>query len=269
MNFQQISEARSLALPYGQAFTDVDAFPQLQVQYVPELGTGGALATCVTTTATGLVFDVDGTTPAGKDVIGSSGALTFASYTTLGALADAINGAQAWRAILRGALRADASDDNLLAGDASCIGAEGLAIYGDADPIDEGSVAISGERFISNGKNGHVKDFDDACENSLLFYQIDVGATGNGTIKVYSEQQNSTSVQTLYSETYTDDAENIRGVSSGQAANAAWLTAPRGSRLIVRLAAVTSFDDIVAFHVLGKTAVLKGDRFVGTGLWGI
>lgn len=269
MNFQQISEARSLALPYGQAFSSVDAHPQIQVQYVPDLGTGGTKATCKTTTATGLVFDVDDTTVAGKDAIGTDGALTFANYATMGALVDAINGSQAWRAILRGGLRADASDNNLLAGDASCIGAEGLAIYGDADPIDHGSVAISGERFINNGINGHVKDWDDQCENSLCFYRIDVGATGDGTITIYAEKQNSTSVQTLYSETYANDAENTRGVSTAETANSAWLTAPRGYRMVVRMKAATSYDDIVAFNVLGKTAVLKGDRFISNGLWGI
>ena len=273
MDYKQISEARSLALPYGQSFQDYDGHPIMQVQYVPDAGTGATAATMDVAVATDLTFQVGGTDPAGKDAIGSSsGVVLFSSYATLGALVDYINGRQAWRAYLIGGLRADASASKLLVkGATSCIGATGLTIYGDASANKHGSFAISGERFISNSEDDHGKDWEDQCENSLIYIRTAVGATDAGLLTIYAEKQTGTSVQTLYSEVFVDDAELVQGVGNGESLNQAWLTAPRGYRLVGRITGVggaaTYDDSIVDYQITGKSAVLKGDRFVDSKNW--
>lgn len=266
MHWRQVQAAREMARPYGQTFSDVDGHPAMVVQYVPDLGTGGAAATCQVVSATSLTFQVDSANPAGNDAIGNaSGQVLFSAYTTMGAVADYINGLRAWRCYLDGALRADASASKLLtAAAASCIGSNGMTIYHDASSTKHGSFAISGEKFLTNGINGHVKDWDDQVENDLLHCYINIGVTDGPTFTWYAERQDRTSVQTLGAETLADDTliecgANLKTIP--------YISAPRGYRLIGRAAATTTYDDIAAFHVLGRSVVPSGSRMVTEKNW--
>ena len=156
MNRSSFLEEEMIARPYGLSFSDVDGFPQAIVQYVPSGGTGATAATCEVVSATSLTFQVGATDPAGTDAIGdSSGVVAFATYTTMGALKDYVDGLSAWRMILLGAKRADASAAKLLtAGAASCLTDKGLRIYGDASATDHISFCISGEKFVNSGASG-------------------------------------------------------------------------------------------------------------------
>jgi len=265
VKLNQIEEMERVAAPYMQSFSDVDGHPAMVVQYVPKGGTGATAATCQVVVATGLTFTVGGTTPAGTDAIGASGVVSFDTYTTMGTLADYINGHTAWRCYLVGALWADASKSKLLVAAAtSCIGATGYTIYHDASATDHGSFAISGERFINNGLNGHIKDVD-GCRNSLCWANINVGITGSTPqIAFYFEKQKGTTVQSSFTRVMVDDTLEEIGVVNPMLPV---LTAPTGYRIVGRVSVATTYDDIALFEVGGKSVFLDGSYIVTKQNW--
>jgi len=255
-----------MARPWAQSFSDVDGFPQMLVQYVPDGGTGGAAATAAVTSATNITFLVDTAAPAGTDAVGASGVVAFATYTTMGAVADAINGTTAWRCILLGAKRADASATKLLtAGATSCRTASGLRIYGDASATDHISFAITGERFVNYGLNGHVKE-SKRCWNTLLSASLNVGLTG-GTPQIefsFEGQRASEVIQVAHSLVMADDTLEEIGVANP---SVPYLQAPLGFRIIGRVSVATTVDDIAKFEVLGKSAYINGEQMIDRPPW--
>ena len=259
MHLAQILEARALAVTVPHVLTAADTDPRIVIQYVPDLGTGGAAATVTYASETKATFQVGAAAPAGNDAIGNStGELLFSTYTTMGLVLDAINGTRAWRAYLVGALRQDSPVTLITAASASCIGDNGLTLYGDTDIADSCSIAISGEKFMNNGINGHVTDADDQCENVLLYAGVNVFAGGD--LKLYTGAQDTDEVQMGADITVALSTLKELGEANHTAAFSA---ANRGERLIVRFTAQTAGAfTITQFHVLGKTAVLRNDRIV-------
>ena len=260
-------EHEQMARPWAQSFSAVDTFPQAIVQYVPDGGTGGTAATCQVVTATGLTFQVDAANPAGADAIGTAaGVVAFATYTTMGALKDYVDGLTAWRMILLGAKRADASASKLLtAGATSCITASGLRIFGDASTTDHISFAITGERFVNNGLSGHIKERG-ACWNTLLSASLNVGLTG-GTPQIefsFEGQRASDAIQVAHSLVMVDDTLEEIGVANP---SVPYLQAPLGFRIIGRVSVATTVDDIAKFEVLGKSAYINGEQLIDRPPW--
>jgi hypothetical protein len=271
----QIEEARALATQIGHSFSADNTFPVIVIQYVPDLGTGAAAASITYRSTTpdstgGFLALVDAAAPAGKDLFrNAAGTLDIKAARTLGRVLDAFNANSAWRAYLVGGLRTDTTSTclGLLAGllSKSVIGDNGATWYSNnADKAGTGvntgnflSVAISGEKFVNNGINGHVKDADDQCENVLHYAGINLDFTTSAVVSFYSaSQQGCTRIgpnpaltdATLMEFGATDPTDP-------------YLKAKRGERLVVRvrtatLAATTKFD------VVGSTAVFANDRIV-------
>lgn len=278
MHIEQYKEAWALAPTVAHNQTAVDTSPMMVVQYVPDLGTGGSSASIAHIVASSMTFLVDSAAPAGKDAIGSSGVIltSTAAYDTMGELVDYINGQAAWRAYLVAALRADMSSI-LLAKSATAIPATGLTFYGDTSGNDGAIVpgtaaayeivgtAISGEKFVNNSINGHVKDADDGCENALLYAEVQITCTGDAeNLRIYSGAQGSTE-SLLYTKTLTSTTEQnlgVTGTTQADGLNSIFVKANRGERLIIRAATDTAFAAVTKFNILGKTAVLSGDRQV-------
>ena len=255
-----------MARPWAQVFSDVDGFPQMLLQYVPDGGTGGTAATAAVTTGTDITILIDGEVPAGKDAIGASGVVAFATYTTLGTLRDVLNSTPAYRCILLGGLRADASATKLLtAGAASIMTDSGLRIYGDASATDHISFAITGERFVNNGLDGHVKERG-ACWNTLLAASLNVGLTGGSPqiIFYFEGQRASDAVQTAFSLVMVDDTLEAIGTDNP---SVPYLQAPLGFRIVGRVSVATTVDDIAKFAVLGKSAYMNGEQLIDRPPW--
>lgn len=262
MDANIVKQARDMATPYALNLTAHDTSEQLCVQYVPDRGTGGAAATCQVTSATKLTFQVDAANPAGADVIGdASGDVAFATYTTVGALADYIRSKQAWRAILRGGLRADASASKLLTAAAtSCFGDHGLSIFGDSSACEHVDICFSGEEFVSNAINGHVKDWP-ACENKIIHFDINLDMASDGTLTLYSGRQGETETIIYGPVTLTDATALQKGLEF--TVGTFFKAAKRGERLILRAAHATDISTVMTqFQTLGLTAVLDGARIV-------
>jgi hypothetical protein len=270
MTLDQILEARELATPITYNFTADDTFPAIVIQYVPTLGTGGTSAS-FTLANDSFQFLVDSASPAGTDAIGTTGkiALTLAAYDTMGELVDYINGRQAWRAYLVGALRAMTSIGLLDKTATTCHGANGTTVYIDTTDYDitvGHSFAISGEKFLNNGKNGHVTDADSECENALYYGSFLVTGDSDGLVlKYYSGAQGST--ETLL-HTYTINAPGTARVDGEENPTEPYIQAKRGERLIVQVTTASAVLGAPTFTAIGKVAVLKGDRIVDSDNFG-
>ncbi len=268
MHTSIVKEARDLAVPYTLTLAAVDTAGQAVVQYIPSLGTGAAAAECAVTTATDLTFLTGpagaATTPAGADAIGTAGVILFSAYTTMGALADYVNSFQAWRMYLTGALRADASAAKLLVkSTTSCIGANGLTIFADTSAAEHHDVTISGEKFVSNGRSGHLKDWDHQCENRLIRFSLDIDGTGDCVITMYSGKQGSTETS-MYTIALPDNTLTERGMDLP--VGSFFKAAKRGERLILRVSHATDIGtDLTAFQITGQTAVLTGAHVITEG----
>lgn len=264
MHIRQIEEARALATPVIHNFADVDKFPWMVAQYVPSLGTGGSSASIAYIVASSMTFLVNGSTPADADAIGASGVVLTSSstYNTMGKLVDYISGRAAWRAYLVGALRADLSSLMLVKTAAICSGANGLTFYADSSASGEHSLAISGEKFVSNAASGHVKDADDFCENEMLYGAFDVTNASAIGLRYYSGKQGDTETQVGSTVSLTTGANKEQGEVN---LTVPFVQATRGQRLIMRcLDLSTTVAELTApvIHVIGKTAVLANNRTV-------
>lgn len=256
---KQLTEAlgRAFLVPHNVA-TDYSS-PAYVTQYVPELGTGGAASTAVFTSTTDITYTVDGTTPAGADDVGASGVVATATYTTMGAMQDAVNSSRAFRMYLGAALRADLSDSTIKAqAAASCIGANGLSFYLDRTlQFESGKYAhgfvISGEKFINNKNRGWLKDWDAQCVNVLDYMGAEVSTGTGGFLKLYQGQQGQTE-ELIWQYALVD--ATLKEINASLSKEIGLMTAP-GKRLIVRLegdanTALTRLDGN------GRTAVMDG-----------
>lgn len=256
---KQLEEAlaRAFVVPHN-VVTDYSS-PAFVLQYVPELGTGGAAATAVFTSTTDITFTVDAGTPAGNDVVGADGVVATATYTTMGAMQDKVNESRAFRMYLCACLRADLSDSTIKAqASASCIGANGLSFYLDRTLQFESSkyahgFAISGEKFIHNKTSGHLKDWDAQCVNLLDYMGVETSSATGGFLKIYQGQQGQTEEQ-LYKFATTD--ATLKEINATLSKEIGLMSAP-GKRLIVRFegdanTALTRLDGN------GRTAVMDG-----------
>ena len=271
MTLDQILEARELATPITYNFTADDTFPAIVIQYVPSLGTGGTSAS-FTLANDSFVFLVNSAAPAGADAIGTTGkiATSLAAYDTMGELVDYINGRQAWRAYLVGALRAMTSIGLKAKSTTACHNANGVTVYietADYDTSVGHSFAISGEKFLNNGKNGHVTDADDECENALYFGNFLITGDSDGLVlKYYSGAQGST--ETLL-HTYTINAPGSSPRTDGEEnPTEPYMQAKRGERLIIQVTTASAIVGTPTFTAIGKTAVLSGKRIVDSDNFG-
>jgi len=262
MHLRQIEEARALATPVIHNITADDTSPWMVVQYVPDRGTGGTSASIAYVQASSLTFLVDSSTPAGADVIGASGVVLTSSedYDTMGELVDYINGRAAWRAYLVGALRADLTSLLLAKSATICSGANGLTFYTDSTVSNDVSLAISGEKFVSNAISGHVTDDGGACENEMLYGAFKATNESDFVLKYYSGKQGSTETQVGSTIALTTATNKEQGEAN---LTVPFVQATRGQRLIARIWSGSSvFCSSPVVHVIGKTAVLKNDRIV-------
>ncbi|MFA5382357.1 MAG: hypothetical protein WC356_04265 [Candidatus Micrarchaeia archaeon] len=254
----QVEEALANAFPISHVIGD-ETSPGFVVQYVPELGTGATAATAVWTSTTDITFTTGGTTPADEDVVGESGVVATATYTTMGAVQDAINASRCFRCYLITCLRADLSASTIKPKVAtSCIGAHGVTFYIDQTlaPITSiyvSGFAISGEFFTSNKASGWRKDWDAQCMNVLTYLACTQANATGATLNLYEGKQGETEIL-LWSSSLAD--ATLKEINSSLSKEISVASRP-GYRLIVRLHADTN---VVAspFNGTGKTAVLTG-----------
>jgi hypothetical protein len=221
------------------------------------------------TQATTIVFKVDDAAAAGLDRVLLSGTLTgtititegYTTCDTMGELVDVINSSVAWRAYLVAAIRSDPVSLLITTTSSAAAGANGLTIYCDtsANTGAGGSigpgVAISGEKFVSNGINGHVKDWEDQCENSTF-------STSTGTLVYYSGKAGSAETQIGSDVPLTTAVRKEQGEAN---LSVPFIKSTLGHRLVVRCESPSIFAVAAGctdFQVIGTTAVFANDRIV-------
>ena len=157
-----------------------------------------AVTSVTLTTSTGIILiDADGTTT-----------ITFAASTTIGAVADAINGTSNWRCKVLDALRADASDEVLIPNSAITASVvDGELVYdvlSDTDALDKVAYRCTYDRGIHTIKsigNHRIK-------LNKITYNWNVAAAAANGIRVYKWNP------TLKTETQIWGAVSVDGAGS-------------------------------------------------------
>lgn len=260
---QSVAMAKALATARYFSFSDVDTHILNRVQYIGSEASG----TVEIDAAGDWTFKhgdlgsevVDPTIDSGGDDPGVID-ISDSNANTLGEVNGHINGSPNWRAFLEFGLYTDSvgSDTFLIRTATQAKVAVGVPIYAD-NAGDIGGAAITGYEFKNTGSNqGKVTDgmqTDENCINVLFSFDINVGATGNGTVKIYDATQLAETE--IYSATLTDDTDASLGITDLDAPVA---KSTMGSRLVVRITAVTTYDDISKFIVIGEVRDYTGDR---------
>ncbi len=260
---QSVAMAKALATARYFSFSDVDTHILMRVQYIGAEASG----TVEISAAGDWTFKhgdlsseaVDGTIDSGGDDPGVID-ISDANANTLGEIAGHINGSPNWRCFLECGLFADsAGSDTFLVRTATAAKvAAGVSIFAD-NAGDIGGAAITGFQFKNTGSNlGKVTDgmqTEENCINVLFAFDINIGATGNGTVKIYDATQLAETE--IYSATLTDDTDVSLGTTDLDAPVA---KSSMGSRLVVRTTATTTYDDISKYIVIGEVRDYTGDR---------
>lgn len=260
MNLAQIEEARLLATPIAQNFTADDTCPAIIIQHVPSLGTGGTSAS-FTLANDSLQFLVDSASPAGKDLIGTTGKIGLTTtYNTMGLLADYINGFIAWRAILLGCLRSMTAVGLLDKASVVCSNANGAKIFIDTTDYDEHYFCISGERFVDNGVYGHIKDADDEVVNYLMYGSFLVsGDSDDLSLTYYSGKQGVAETTIRAAESLTLGTATEHGEENN---TMPFVEAKRGERLVIGITTASDAIGTPTVDIVGKSVVFNNSRIV-------
>lgn len=188
---------------------------------------GGKAVTSVTvTTATDIVLiDADGTTT-----------VAFATDTTVGAVADAINVTANWECKVLDALRADASASTMVDGAIVAGTVEGVTYYDalvDTDAKDSMTYRLTYDRTVGEDKPSgahrvHLQEF---------VYNVDVNAAQVDGVQLW-EVDGTTETQ-IMSRLSVDATETTHNWASGRAK----ITAGEGNDLVIRIDDSTSVTD--------------------------
>ncbi len=261
---QSVAMAEALATARYFSFSDESSHILMRVQYIGAEASG----TVEISAAGDWTFKhgdlsseaVDATIDSGGDDPGVID-ISDANANTLGEIAGHINGSPNWRAFLEFGLYADSAgaDTFLLKTATQAKVAAGVTIFSDNDG-DIGGAAITGYEFKNTNNNqGKVTDgmqTEENCINVLFSFNITVGNTGGGTLKIYDADQAGNDVE-IYSVVTVDDTNVNLGLADLDAPVA---KSAMGKRLVVRLTAVTTYDDISVFSVIGEVRDYTGDR---------
>lgn len=227
----------------GSAAFVADSPVALAVKYI-----GTAVSATVTVvSATGITFKV-GT--AGAEVVDTNvdgnGVVEFATYTTLGAVVDAINLSGTWKAEIVDGLRSDSvSSSQMLARSETTLAPtriQVLSLFWDTSAHLAISYAISARRTNLNATQKGKTSVFKAC-NSLI------NTSGGETtlLRVYSVSRDRASATLLYSQVGADNTDLASTVASGHGD----LRSAVGEDLLVRLSAANLPDSGAYLNVAG------------------
>jgi hypothetical protein len=203
----------------AQNITLQDTCPAIIFQFCGELGadaSAATAATCQFAQGASLTFTVGATTPAGIDAIGTSGVFNTSTgdYDSVGEVVNAVNDVGLmWRAI--GLVAPETPMANLLTkGSASCITDNGYVVYLDSSVADTEylhAIPITGEAFLSNGPDGHVKDATvedggNGVINIFNYAKMSTDITTAGTLNIKMWKQGDTVSTTVLQEAMADDS---------------------------------------------------------------
>ena len=202
----------------------------------------------------GTVTSVTVVTATSVEIITSNGGTDtylFATYTTIGALADAINADGVFEAKVLDALRSDASDNFLLAAAPITAGTDdnGVVVYDvvfDTSASKALTVCLSLDRNINTGKvtEGHRVHIQEVS------YYANVNAAAADSVRIY-QRVGSTETQ-IYGATSVDATVTTITFASGEGK----ITGGNGDELVVRVLDATSLTDDAA-NYLRVTGILE------------
>ncbi len=253
-------------VPHRISAPDTD--PAFTVQYVPKNGeAGNSIAATIAFVQSGdMTFTVDAAAPTGKDAIGTAGVVdtTDGDLDTVGEIVDFINALGgrengAWRAIIKGALRADTMATILAKTAASAIGPNGLDFFSDTSASETISQVISAEKFVNNGPAGYQSDWETKVLNQLMSFAVTQDMASNGQVLLY-EGRDGVTETLLHTLTLTDDTELAKGIDVPAVV---WDQARHGYRYIVRTSHATDIGaSAVTDNIVRGRSIVPDGSFV-------
>lgn len=224
------------------------------------------------TTLTIYADDTDGATTA---VLTAD--MSAAGYDTWAELLAAINATGKVRAFLIGAMPSETTD--LVAVASQSLKTEnGVTFYYDPDHEMEPGFCITNNKFIgrptgglSDMRVGWTKDkggsYNTVCRNVLDFLHFNVTSVGDGTIKIYSVDDENAVETLLWSNAYTSATAEEHGATDPVDP---FLEAIEGQRLVVKISRTTVANDITAIDIqaLGSTLDVCGGDVPGANYTG-
>ena len=193
----------------------------------------GAVTSVTTTTATNIVFiSADG----GTDTY------TFATYTTVGAVADAINSDGMFEAIVLDALRSDASASKFIDGAITAGNDDnGVIVWdvkADTSATDYMTATLSLGRNFDSNKKGHQVTLKE------IQYNVNISAAEANAVRAYVRNLSNVETQ-VYGVASVDATLTTLSWASGNGG----ITASEGADIIVRVFDTTSITDAAGNYV--------------------
>lgn len=216
----------------------------LRIRYVGSGESSSAYADAVLVSATSLTLSVNGVA---DSTVGASGVLAFATYTTLGALVDAINLSSNWDAKIVAGLRSDAvNGSELLARSTSAFRPYNeVQLFWDSS--DNGVLGID---FLLEPADAFARPEQQAAHR-VGFKQLlaRVNTSGGESIQIYVYElapDKAAVLRTLAQYTAADDTVLDSGLVEEPVAHAAW-----GNSILVRFRGTGWVDSASYLRVFG------------------
>jgi len=193
---------------------EADGTQALRLRCVAYPQSGPHYADAVLVSATSLTLSIDGVA---DSTVGSSGVLAFATYTTLGALVDAINVSANWEAEIVAGLRTDAvNGSELLARSTSTFRMyEEIAIYQDSSDSGVYRLAFCIEANQPFAKTRGQENNDHRAVFKRCLSLVNTSGGEATTITLYEvKKDHASSLRTLASWAGTDNTEKDTGEDS-------------------------------------------------------
>lgn len=196
------------------------------------LGAAGAVTSVTTTAATNIVAITAG---------GGTDTYAFATYTTVGALADAINADGIFEAVVLDALRADATASKFVDG-AITAGTDGNGVIvwdvlADTSATDTMTATLSLGRNFDSNKKGHRVTLKE------IEYNVNVSAAEANAVRVYV--RNGKTETQVWGIKSVDATVTTIDWANGEGG----ITAPEAADIIVRVLDTTSISDTADNYV--------------------
>jgi hypothetical protein len=227
----------------GSAALVADAPVALAIKYV-----GSSVSATVTVvSATGITLKVGAVGAEAADTsVDTNGVVEFSTYTTLGAVADAINVSGNWKAEIVDGLRSDAvNGSQMLARSETTLApakTQVLSLFWDTSAHLAISYAISARRTNLNATQKGKTSVFKAC-NSL----INTSSGETTLLRVYSVSRDRASSTLLFTQVGADNTDLASTVAAGQGD----VRSAVGEDLLVRLSAANLPDSGAYLNVAG------------------
>jgi len=214
----------------------------MAVEHSERIASDGSVALRLKYTSTGSVTSVTVTTATNIVLITSDGGtetFTFATYDTMGKLAEAINNSAYWSCKLVDALRADATASKLVDGAITVSSAGFYDATIDTSVFKAITYRCTFDRFPDGAHNSSKPKGSHRVHLREIRYLADVNAASANGVRVYETDPKTNAETQVYQTDSVDNSATTIQFASGEGV----ISSQDGNDLVVRIIDGTSMSD--------------------------